>query len=270
MDASHHPASPPPLRSSTRAGAGWQAAAPRTVEADTAAPAATADVVLRTSRVISVLMACVAVLLVLHLVVVWSFLGEWRFPAREKFYLDAENNLPTVFSMLILLTAAGLFAWIAAIKHQQRAPLRLHWLGLAVIFFMLTVDESASLHELLIRPLRDGFQLTGWLRFPWVLAGGLFVLCFAIAYLRFLAHLPSATRWTFIAAGVLYVGGALGMEMVGGQVFMEEGEPGRTLVPYMVAMTLEELFEMTGIVLLIYGLLRYLRQSGVALRIEVR
>lgn len=226
--------------------------------------------VLQVGTVLKTVLAIAGMLLAIHLLVVWSYLGDWRFPARDKFYLDAENNLPTVFSTLVLLLAALLLAWISRIKRHARDPFAWHWIGLAIVFMALTVDESASLHELLIHPLRTAYGTTGWLRFPWVIAGGAFVVVFAIAYLRFLAHLPKATRRAFLAAGALYVGGAVGMEMVGGQVFMEEGTPGRTLVPYMIAMTLEECAEIAGATLFIFGLLRYLGTQSARLQLEVR
>jgi len=226
--------------------------------------------VLQVGTVLKVVLGIAAVLLAFHLVVVWSYLGDWRFPARDKFYLDAENNLPTVFSTLILLLATSLLAWISRIQRHARDPFARHWIGLAIVFLALTVDESASFHELLIHPLRTAYGTTGWLRFPWVVAGGAFVVVFASAYLRFLAHLPKATRWTFLAAGTLYVGGAVGMEMVGGRVFMEEGTPGRTLVPYMIAMTVEECAEIAGVTLFILGLLRYLADRSGRLQLEVR
>lgn len=236
---------------------------------DTAAGAAT-SVTLRAAGILRGLLAVTTVLLLLHLLAVASYLYDWRFPARDKFYFDAELNIPTVYSCFLLLSCATLLAWIAAAKRRQDDPFRWHWLGLAALFFALTVDEAAALHELLIRPLRDAYALTGWLRFPWVIAGGSFAVVFAIAYLRFLRHLPTRTAGLFLLAGCLYVGGAVGMEMVGGRVFMEEGTPGRTLVPYMVAMTLEELFEMAGAIVFLMVLLQYLRTMGATLRAEVR
>lgn len=233
-------------------------------------PASPPALVLRVGTVLKTLVAIAAVLLALHLLVVWSYLGDWRFPARDKFYLDAENNLPTVFSTLILLLATLLLTWISRMQRHARDPFAWHWVGLAVVFMALTVDESASIHELLIHPLRTAYNTTGWLRFPWVIAGGAFAIVFGIAYLHFLAHLPKATRWIFLAAGALYVGGAVGMEMVGGQVFQEEGTPGRTLVPYMIAMTIEECAEIGGVTLFIFGLLRHLQTRSARLQLEVR
>ncbi|MBL0418755.1 hypothetical protein JI739_00210 [Ramlibacter sp. AW1] len=222
---------------------------------------------LGTRSVLQVILGIAAVLLALHLLAVWSYLADWRFPARDKFYFDAENNIPTVFSSAILLFAGLLLCWITAIKRQQADPFRWRWAGLAALFLALAVDESASLHELLIQPLRTAYQLTGWLRFPWVIAGGTFAIVFAVVYLRFLMHLPPATRRWFILAGLMYVGGAVGMEMVGGHVFMEEGTPDRTLVPYMIAMTLEESLEISGAALFVAALLQYL--SGMSARLRV-
>lgn len=46
--------------------------------------------------------------------------------------------------------------------------------------------------------------------------GGLLVAVpIVLAYLRFLAHLPAPVRLLVLGGGALYVGGAIGMEVVG-------------------------------------------------------
>ncbi|TFZ04923.1 hypothetical protein [Ramlibacter rhizophilus] len=253
MDASQ-PLDSPPAGASRRAPKAWPVHG--------TAP----EVAISPGMLIRIIVAVFVVLLALHLLAVSSYLLEWRFPARDKFYMDAENNIPTVFSTLLLLTASLLCAWATTVERHRRSRFSWHWAGLALAMLALGIDEAAALHELLINPIQKVYQTTGWLRFPWVIAGIPLVLLFAFAYLRFLAALPARTRWGFIAAGALYVGGALGMEMVGGQVFQEAGTPDRTLVPYMIAMTVEESCEMLGVTAFIATLLAYLRGTGVALR----
>jgi hypothetical protein len=61
-----------------------------------------------------------------------------------------------------------------------------------------------------------------------------------------------------VSAAAVYVGGALGMEMVCGYMFVEYGEQS---LAYLAAMTLEETMEMTGMVIFLYALLDFLRRE---------
>ncbi|TLY18729.1 MAG: hypothetical protein E6K66_11855 [Nitrospirae bacterium] len=180
-----------------------------------------------------------------------------------EFDLNSENNIPTWYSSSALLLASALLAMIALVKLQWQETYARHWVVLAVIFLFLSMDEAASIHEkgselaLLIMPsLVDFGYLSRYLYFAWVVFGVPFVLLFSLAYLRFLIHLPAKTRSLFVLAGIIYVGGALGVEMLGARDFYLYGE-GRPLVHSMLILW-EEGFEMFGIVIFIYALTSYL------------
>jgi hypothetical protein len=95
----------------------------------------------------------------------------------------------------------------------------------------------------------------GLFYFVWVIPGAIFVLVTALNYFKFLLHLPSKTRYLFIAAGGIYIGGALAMEMVGGYYADLAGQ--RNLI-YGTIATTEEIFEMVGVLIFIYALLAYI------------
>lgn len=219
-------------------------------------------------RLMAVLAATWVALLVMHLLVVSSYLGDWRFAGRDRFFFDQENNLPTFFSTFILLLAGVQLALIAFVKHRQADPFRRQWLGMAVLFVLLAIDEAASFHELLIQPMRSALGLTGLLWFGWVLAGGAFAALFALLHVRFLASLPPRERWLFLLCGAAYVGGAVGLEMVGGKVFLA-GQPSGELAPYMLVMTLEESLEMVAILLFNATLMGYVRGCCPSLRLDL-
>jgi hypothetical protein len=82
------------------------------------------------------------------------------------------------------------------------------------------------------------------------------VLIFVLAYLRFLRDLPKTTRLLFIVSGAVYVGGALGMDMLGGY-FKSHPLGSFDMQPIMI--TIEEFMENMGIVLFIFALLSYTR-----------
>jgi hypothetical protein len=170
------------------------------------------------------------------------------------FFVGEERNVPTYYSSLLLLCASALLAVIALTRHRVRALHARHWAALALIFFVLSLDEVAGLHEMMIRPMREALHVGGLLYFGWVVPGGVLVLALGCAYLRFFLDLEPKFQWLFGAAGLLYVGGALGVEMLGGR---HADLHGLENLAYRMYQTVEESFEMFGLVLFIHALLRY-------------
>jgi hypothetical protein len=64
--------------------------------------------------------------------------------------------------------------------------------------------------------MRKLLNATGFLYFTWIVPFGFLVAIFLLSYSKFLFHLPVSTRKLFVAACALYIGGAIGMEMLGG------------------------------------------------------
>ena len=64
----------------------------------------------------------------------------------------------------------------------------------------------------------------GPLFYSWVIPGAALVALLGIALLRFLRSLPRTTRRRLWAAGVLFLSGAIGLEMVGGAYAAVHGE----------------------------------------------
>lgn len=169
--------------------------------------------------------------------------------------MNAEMSVAAWYSTLLLILSAALFAIAASIARQTGAPFARSWTGLAVIFIYMSLDEAASIHELTIAPLRERFEITeGWLYFPWVVPAAALVAIVALAYVPFLLRLPSNTRTGFIAAGTVFVGGALGVETISGWYGSTRGND----YIYQLIGAVEEVFEMAGIVVLLMTLISYL------------
>jgi hypothetical protein len=211
---------------------------------------------IKVSSILKVLAFATVVLLVLHILVVLSYQLSFEFRGWSKFYFDREGNLPSYFSSFILALSSLLLGIIGAIKRKVKDSFALHWIILSIIFLVLSVDEMVSFHEALIDPLRHKFNLSGYLRFPWVIAGGIFVIFFCISFLKFFMALPKTMKILFFVSGATYVLGAIGFEVIGASLFVSTDD--RNL-PYMILMTIEETLEMIGIVFFIYTLMRYLK-----------
>lgn len=220
---------------------------------------------------VAVFLACIIVCLTLaSLAVNFSayVLGHGRlFGLVNLFNVDAEANIPTWYASVSLMVCSGLLAAIAQIQSHESATKASDWRTLAGIFLFLSIDELASLHELLIDPVRDTLGVTGIFYFAWVIPYSVLVVLLGIRFLKFLTHLPAQTRRSFILAGALYVGGALGMEMIDGLYASVYGKANFT---YAVMTNIEEFLEMLGIVVFIHSLLVYLkRYSNEVLQIRI-
>ncbi|KAA3439593.1 hypothetical protein [Rufibacter hautae] len=100
-------------------------------------------------------------------------------------------------------------------------------------------------------------KLTGIFLFSWVLGAGVLVAIFSIAYIKFLLSLPLKYSRNFFLAGLIFISGTLGMEMLGGWIVENYGREGIT---YSIVFTIEETLEITGIILLINTLLQYTQE----------
>lgn len=170
--------------------------------------------------------------------------------------LDAEANAPTFFSILLLASAGALLGVIARHRRANGEPGALQWAMLSILFIGLSFDEAASIHETMIGPFRRMFPDNRFVYFGWVIPGAVFVLIVGVLFFRFLLRLDSRTRTLFIAAGFIFVGGALGIEVVESYIASGQGEENW---PYVIALTVQEVLEMVGVILFIYALLEHMR-----------
>lgn len=187
------------------------------------------------------------------------------FGLTKIFNLGEETTIPTWYATVTLLICAILLAIIAQTKKQLGDQYTMHWFVLALIFLLLSLDEAASLHDLMNAPAKNLVDSGGLFYFAWVIPGLGFVLIVALAYSKFILALPTKIRWLFIAAGITFVTGSIGIEMVSGYLLdlqgwelMYDNSAGWLGMSYAILVTLEEFLEMSGIVIFIYALLTYL------------
>ena len=183
--------------------------------------------------------------------------------------VNAENNLPTWFASSCWLIAGVLTAFIASTARSDVADWRRHWIGLSVTFIFLSFDEAATFHELFGGLIGDKVGAASVLYYSWLLYGLVFVGIVAFLYIRFIIALPTLIRWLFVLSGALFLTGAVGLEFLGGAAEMGDFHFIRN-ERWIFAVALEELFEMLGVILLIYTLLLCLARSpdGVHMRVS--
>ena len=182
------------------------------------------------------------------------------------FDLDREHNIPTYFSTIMLLICSLLFIVIGESKNDFEGRYRWHWTILGIIFFGLAIDEMLSFHEKTIEPLRNLLNTSGLLYHAWVIPAGLFLLALAFWYRKFLAEMPTRFRRLFILSGLIYVIGAMGIEMIGGLIISRYDQNNLT---YALLTNFEEFFEIFGIILLIHALFSYVASLGGVLTFKI-
>jgi hypothetical protein len=174
------------------------------------------------------------------------------------FDVDIEGSVPTWFSNLLLGFAAVQLLVIGHLRRKRRGASGAYWTVLGVTFALMSADEITGFHNTPFVSEESARSVSDFLAIPWVVQGMVVVAIFGLAYVRFLLTLPRATMLGLMRAGLVYVGGALIMEMVGAHFIVNYGYKH----PIVSAiLTLEEGMEMFGVILLISTLFRYIERE---------
>ena len=184
-----------------------------------------------------------------------------------RFDVNRELTISTWFASSLLFVCALLLGYIAQWKWRFREPYYVHWAGLAMLFLGMSADEATALHE------RTGQFLPERIRtesiYGWTVIGGSAVLLTVLIFYRFFINLPEPTRGTVALAALLYVGGALGLELVAGMANHSMGHDVYVDSYERVALThAEELMEFAGTIVFLCALLRYIEVHGGGIRVS--
>ncbi|WP_296317785.1 hypothetical protein [Winogradskyella sp. UBA3174] len=175
----------------------------------------------------------------------------------KLFNVNLEANLPTYFSALVLLGDSILLALIA-FGSKALGEKFWHWIGLSAIFVFISLDEMIQIHEQLRAPMEALFNTSGLLYFAWFIPYLALVVVIGIAYFKFMMRLPKKILKLFILSGVVFVFGAVGMEMLGG---LHSEVHGEETVTYALMYSFEEFLEMSGAAIFFYGLISYIEMK---------
>lgn len=187
--------------------------------------------------------------------------GLFGGPFLRLFYVGGDLSLPAWYSALTLALASVLLFTLAFIVRSSASPsYARRWAVLGAIFAYLSCDEMLRLHErmadTLLSPALEsvGFIPGGVLYYPWVLIYAPLVAIFILAYFKFWLALPPRIRTLFLAAGAIFVGGAIGVELFNAY---HDDSPGREALVF-AGTHIEELMEMVGVVVFIHAILAYI------------
>lgn len=180
---------------------------------------------------------------------------------QRWFDVDREGNVPSWFSCILLFVCAQAM-WRLSIRGDgESRRWQLHERALAVVFVYLSIDEATQIHEQIIAPLQRVLHLSGALYFAWIVVAVPLVCLFALLMLGYIRALPALTRRSFVAAGLLYVGSAAGVEMIGAALW--SGGNADT-VGYVLETVVEEGLEMATLVLFLGAVHQLVSQRTLA------
>ena len=213
------------------------------------------DLELIPSQVALALGSFAVALLVANILVMVGKLGfghDHIYGLASLFRLDREANVPTLFSSCLFLLNAALLGIFGYLKRLSGASYR-PWVSLALIFCFLSVDEAARIHERLIDPVGIALDTGGIFYFAWIIPYGILTALLAAIYLPIIWPLERRFRYLLLLSGGLYIGGAVGFEMIGGA--LRDSFQTYETVWYAISMTCEESLEMAGLIIFTYTLM---------------
>jgi hypothetical protein len=174
------------------------------------------------------------------------------------FFLDGEGNVPSIFSTWLFLINAVLFlmVWKAAGLAGDSQKI---WLFLSSLFIFLAIDESISIHERLIDPLRQALDATGIFYYTWIIPYGIGIVLLSIFMIPVFWRMQKRIRFWFGLSAATYLFATIGLEMISGKYLVMMNEKKDIVWIFMI--TLEESLEMGGLIILVYALLLLLRHK---------
>lgn len=248
----------------------------------------------RPRKVQRTLFLVLGILVLLHLAVVFchTVLRIEVAAFTELADMDLEANLPTFFNSGLFFIGALLFHLHGRTEAGKK---RIGWHVMTAVFILLGIDEGSQVHEkfmLFTQRLLDADDNPaglGWFYYAWVIPYGLAAAGLVLVLSRWLFRLDPKLRNGLIISGTVYVLGAVVMEMASGKASLATYSPPSAFpwLPcesytdpancwlymdpaYITLYTLEEILEMTGLILAIRFLLEGMERKGLIVSMNLR
>jgi hypothetical protein len=176
--------------------------------------------------------------------------------------VDSEESALTWLSVVVAFSAAWLLFLASKDAAMRGSRFKYHWYALTVLFLVLSFDEFAGIHEKISAALSARMEHTGLMYFAWAAPAGILSMIGLAAFIPFIRSFPLTLAGLLVLSALIFLGGAVGFEMIGGSVAEVEGiESFR----YRILTNVEEGLEMAGVLIFIYVLLCHLKRSGATL-----
>ena len=187
----------------------------------------------------------------------------------KRFDLGHEPSIPAFYSAVVMLLAAATAAFLAVYDRGAQMRRRKSWLLLSVVLILLAIDENVMFHEMGTAAM-NRLGLGGSLHFSWVIPGAIFSVLAAIAFSHLLINLGWRTRLLFVSSGVIFLAGAIGMEIMASMIFSnaESEMAAISSLAHVVSQAVEEALEMAGMALFFCSLLDFINLERISVWIS--
>ena len=128
---------------------------------------------------------------------------------------------------------------------------------LSIVFVFLAFDESISIHERLIIPLRQALDAGGIFYYAWIIPYGIGIVLLSVFAIPVFWRMQKRIRFWFGLSAAIYLFAAIGLEMISGKYLVMQNES-KDIV-WVLMVTLEESLELLGLIILVYALLSLLQ-----------
>lgn len=171
---------------------------------------------------------------------------------------DAELSLARWYSTVLFMVSFG--TALAVGTRASRSDLagagkRRAWVGIAAVFLLLSTAKVTSIKSVVMGLARSTLRMAR-LSVPRSAAAFVILVVLCLAFLPFLISLERRTRGRLLLAGTVYLGGVVVLDVLTSVVWHVAG--GGDTLAYALSSTLEELAEMTGVILMLRALLGHL------------
>jgi hypothetical protein len=169
------------------------------------------------------------------------------------FDANREENIPTWYASITLFVCALILAGLAMHASRRGESPRRFWLVIALLA-LASIDETAQLHEWGGRLLRDAVNAENEIANAWIVPGTIIAVLLFVPLRAFFTRCPAPVRRGAAVAGAVYVGGALGIEILEEVVFGPSGDFG---LDQAILGTAQEFAEMVGVLIFLDVLLTW-------------
>lgn len=200
---------------------------------------------------------------------------DFAFGIVPLFNFDTESNFPTLFNGLLLAMASFLaFSISRCLKARGGSDLTFSWKAAGFVLAFMCLDELCHIHESIGWILMTRVETEGAIDWPWVIPYGILALAVAGFFMRFFFKLQPKYRAYLAIAGGLYVGAAIGLEMMEAmhlEGVNDAGEEGQYSLGFAILYSIEESLEMIAVMIAISGFMAYAIEhcDGLNLRLRV-
>jgi hypothetical protein len=153
-------------------------------------------------------------------------------------------------------------AHVEASQSGKRRP----WC-LTALFLLVSFDEFAGIHEKVSAALASMIDNTGLMYFAWAAPAGVVSLLGLATFVPFIRSFPPRLSLLLVLSAAAFLGGAVGIEMIGGSVAELEGVD---TFRYRMLTNNEEGLEIAGVLIFIYVLLSHQESAEVAAHSEMK